>query len=50
MIYYFYSRSDKTREPINKVVALSRIKAAQYFADRKSLDLKAFLVVYGISR
>jgi len=50
MIYYFYSKSDKTKEPINKIFALSRIKAAQHFAARKALDLKAFLAIYGISR
>lgn len=50
MIYYFYLKLDKTREPINRVVALSRLKAAQHFAARKALDLKAFLAIYGISR
>ena len=50
MIYYFYSKLDKTEEPINKIFALSRIKAARYFAARKALDLKAFLAIYGISR
>ena len=50
MIYYFYTRLDKTEQPINKIVALSRIKAARYFAACKGLDLKAFLSIYGVSR
>jgi hypothetical protein len=50
MIYYFYARLDKTQEPITRIFALSRLKAARHFAARKNLDLKAFLAIYGMSR
>lgn len=48
--YYFYSRRDSKKEPISKCVALSRYKAALQFAQRKQLDLKAFLRLYSVSR
>jgi len=48
--YYFYSRNDKTKEPISKLVALSRLAAAKQFATTKSMDLKTFLTIYAVSR
>lgn len=48
--YYFYSRKDKLQEPIAKCFALSRYKAAVYFALGKQLSLKSFLQVYSVSR
>jgi hypothetical protein len=48
--YYYYSRKDKTKEPINLLTALSRLHAAKQFAARKALDLKTFLTIYAVSR
>lgn len=48
--YHFYSRNDKDREPIYKVFALSRYRAAVYFAQIKQLSLKSFLKLYAVSR
>lgn len=48
--FYFYSKLDRTQEPIGKCIALSRYKAAKYFALRKQLTLKSFLQVYSVSR
>lgn len=50
MIYYFYSKSDTKKEPISKVIAVSRMAAARYFASRKRLLLKQFLMLYGVSK
>lgn len=50
MKYYFYSRFDSNKEPIYSVIALSRYRAALYFAKLKQMDLKAFLKCYGVSR
>ena len=50
MIYYFYSKADPKQEPINKVIAISRMSAAKYFAARKRLLLKPFLTIYGVSK
>lgn len=48
--YYFYSRNDKTQEPIMTCVTFSRLKAAKYFAERKQLPLKVFLSIFGVSK
>ena len=48
--YHFYSRSDKSREPITSINAPSRYQAALFFSKVKGLDLKPFLRVYAVSR
>ncbi len=50
MSYYFYSRTDTKKEPISRVLAVSRMAAAKYFAARKRLQLKQFLTLYGVSK
>jgi len=50
MRYYFYSRLDDKKEAIGKCIAFSRYQAAVYFSKRKRLDLKLFLMTYGVSR
>jgi hypothetical protein len=49
-IYYYYSRRDITEERLGKVLATSRLRAAQTFAHRKDLPLKTFLTIYSISK
>ena len=48
--YYFYSRNDQSQEPINTIVAISRLNAAKRFAQRKQLSLKSFLKIYAVSK
>lgn len=50
MRYYFYSRIDENQEAIGTCLALTRYRAAEYFAEIKRLDLKSFLAVYAVSR
>lgn len=49
-LYGFYSRVDPNQEVISKVVALSRLRAAQYFAKKKEIPLKFFLGIYAITK
>ena len=48
--YYFYINTDKNKEPIMSYTAFSRLKAANYFAAIKQMDLKTFLTLFSISR
>lgn len=48
--YFFFSKNDSAKEPIGKISAWTRYKAALYFAKVKQLSLKAFLQCYGISK
>ena len=48
--YYFYSRNDKSCEPIYYCKAKSRLQAAKVFAQGKRLPLKTFLSLYGVSK
>lgn len=48
--YYFYSKIDKTSEPIAYTKAWNRLQAAKYFARVKQMNLKSFLSVFKISR
>lgn len=48
--YYFYSRVDKTQEPINKTWSVGRLEAAKLFALFKRLTLKQFLTIYAVSK
>jgi hypothetical protein len=44
--YYYYSKSDSTHEPIDKIIALSSHDALQYFSERKKMDEYTFLNLY----
>lgn len=48
--YYFYARNDQSQEAIDSVRAFSRIQAAKYFAKRKQMNLKQFLLLFGVSK
>jgi len=50
MLYGFYSRLDPNQEIINRLIHVSRLKAAESFADKKNLDLKSFLKIYGVKK
>jgi hypothetical protein len=50
MLYGFYSRYNNDQEIIGKTLALSRLSAAKILAERKDLDLKTFLKIYGIKK
>ena len=49
MIFKFYSRKDKDKETIGRVVTSSRLQAAKLFAERKQLPLKEFLKIFGVT-
>jgi hypothetical protein len=46
--YYYYAKSDSTKEPIDKIVALSFEFALNFFAERKKIDPSTFLKLYEI--
>ena len=46
----YHSRRDRNKEVMDTAYAFSRMAAAEYFAQRKSLNLKLFLLVYEVSR
>lgn len=46
--YYFYSKSDIDKEPIDKIIALDFNNALEYFCERKQLDQYTFLKLYEI--
>jgi len=48
--YYFYSKNDKTQEPIMNARAWSRLEAAKSFAQVKQMNLKTFLSVFSVSK
>ena len=50
MVHGFYIKSDSRQEIINRVVSLSRLEAAKYFANKKQLPLKSFLKIYSVKR
>jgi len=48
--YFYYNKVDLRKEPISKIVAPSRLKAAKYFAAVKRMSLKKFLQIWSVSR
>ena len=48
--YFFYSKSDTTREPIYSIITTSRLKAATLFSTGKRLSLREFLKVFSVSK
>jgi len=49
-LYFFYSKIDKSKEPIYYCKAMSRYNAALKFAQGKRMELKTFLTIYSVSR
>jgi len=49
-MYYFYSKTDKTKEPIDKINTLDEEEALEYFAKRKNIDKYTFLKIYTIDK
>ena len=49
-VYYYHSRVDINKEPLSKTMAASRYNAAKYFAERKQLSLKSFLLIYQVPK
>jgi len=47
-VYHMIIRDDPTRETISTTVALSRLRAAEYFAKRKGLPLRKFLQIFKV--
>ena len=46
--YFYYSKVDPTKEPIDKIVAADYDTALEYFAERKQMNPYAFLKIYEI--
>lgn len=46
--YFYYSKVDSLKEPLDKIMAFSEADALQYFAERKQLDEYTFLKLYEI--
>lgn len=44
--YFYYSKTDSKKEPIDKIIALSYQDALQYFSERKQMDEYTFLNLY----
>jgi len=51
MMYYFYSKNDKSKERIKSTSKInSRLEAAKYFAALKNMSLKTFLSVFSVAK
>ena len=50
MKYGFYRKNDLQQEIIDKTISFSRLSAAKFFAQRKGLELKAFLGIYSVKK
>ena len=50
MYCFYYIKNDQNKEPLGKVVSISRLKAAQTFAERKQLPLKNFLKLFSVEK
>jgi hypothetical protein len=44
--FFFYAKSDLTKEPIDKVLAYDYLGALHYFSERKKMDRVKFLEIY----
>jgi hypothetical protein len=40
--YYYYSKIDSKKEPIDRIIAISYESALQHFCDRKQMDSFTF--------
>lgn len=50
MYCFYYIKNDQNKESLGKVMMSSRLKSAQYFADRKQLPLKEFLKLFKVEK
>lgn len=48
MVFGYYSRNNKDKEIISRIISPSRLQAANIFAERKQLPLKTFLKLYAV--
>lgn len=46
--YFYYSKVDSTKEPIDRIVAMDYDVALEYFAERKQMDKYTFLKIYNV--
>jgi hypothetical protein len=46
--YYYYAKSDSTKEPIDKVIALNYESAMLHFAERKRIEPNKFTELYEV--
>jgi hypothetical protein len=46
--YFYYSKFDTNKEPLDKILTFDYENALEYFANRKQLNKKIFLELYEI--
>jgi hypothetical protein len=46
--YFYYAKSDSSKEPIDKIIAMDLESAIEYFAERKQMDKYTFLKIYNV--
>ena len=46
--YFYYSKVDPTKEPVDRIIAMDYDAALEYFAERKQMDIYTFLKIYEI--
>lgn len=46
--YFYYSKFDASKEPLDKILAFSYESALEYFSERKQLKKEVFLDLYEI--
>lgn len=44
--YFYYSKSDSEKEPIDKIIAPNEKEAIKYFISRKQIDESVFHKLY----
>jgi len=46
--YYYYAKSDSSKEKIDGIVAMDLDLAIEYFAERKQMNKYTFLKIYNV--
>ena len=46
--YFYYSKNDLKKEPIDKVTTLNETDAISYFANRKKMSKEVFMNLYNV--
>lgn len=46
--YFYYSKNDSKKEPIDKVTTLNETDAISYFANRKKMSKEVFMNLYNV--
>lgn len=46
--YFYYSKNDPSKDPIDKVLTFDEKKALYYFSSRKKMNEETFLTLYNI--